>query len=412
MINTEKVAVAPGRRRDLEQLRALAMLTGVVFHAGLAYSAWAHPFMPTADRQHSVWVDVLLWLPHLCRMPVFFVIAGFAAATLIARQGTGALIRNRSLRILLPCLVLVPVNHLTMQWLLAEAMTRVVHRPPLLDWLGTHSEASAMLAMPGTGHLWFLYYLLILTVLTWSVRQFNWSWLTRLSWLRRESFWQWGLPCLLIPALASVSAPHPAPESLLPNFWALTFFGAFYVLGFWMATSNPIRVAIESRSIRSFLLIIPAYAAFLLLVQERIDWLGTQDWTEPMSLSRDWRIWPIAALEAYLSVWTSVCLLNAAARWLSRPSFILSYLSEASYWTYVVHLPILFAIQYRLLDLEWPAVGKFALAVALTLSFSLVSYAVLVRHTPLARIFGVVKRSDDRGVALAASRTTSIPQKT
>ena len=27
------------------------------------------------------------------------------------------------------------------------------------------------------------------------------------------------------------SAPHPAPEGLLPQFWALIFYGAFYALG-------------------------------------------------------------------------------------------------------------------------------------------------------------------------------------
>ena len=39
------------------------------------------------------------------------------------------------------------------------------------------------------------------------------------------------MPLLLVPALASVSAPHPAPEGLLPQFWAVAFYGAFYALG-------------------------------------------------------------------------------------------------------------------------------------------------------------------------------------
>ena len=33
-----------------------------------------------------------------------------------------------------------------------------------------------------------------------------------------------GLPLVLAPALATVSAPHPAPEGLLPQFWALVFY--------------------------------------------------------------------------------------------------------------------------------------------------------------------------------------------
>jgi len=34
-----------------------------------------------------------------------------------------------------------------------------------------------------------------------------------------------------MPALAMVSTPHPAPESLLPQFWALGLFGAFFGFG-------------------------------------------------------------------------------------------------------------------------------------------------------------------------------------
>ena len=36
-------------------------------------------------------------------------------------------------------------------------------------------------------------------------------------------------PLLLVPALASVSAPWPAPELFLPQLWALVFFGFYFL---------------------------------------------------------------------------------------------------------------------------------------------------------------------------------------
>ena len=64
------------RNLALDNLRALAMLAGVVFHAALAHSPLLAPIFPTADTSQAAWLDALLWPLHLVRMPLFFVIAG------------------------------------------------------------------------------------------------------------------------------------------------------------------------------------------------------------------------------------------------------------------------------------------------------------------------------------------------
>src|SRR3546814_3795136 len=99
---------------------------------------------------------------------------------------------------------------------------------------------------PNTAHLWFLYYLLLFGVLHWVARTLG---LGRLGqWLvRRPPAWLLaGLPLPLLPALASVSAPHPAPDGLLPQFWAIVFYGSFFALGTlvhgqpdWLARARP-----------------------------------------------------------------------------------------------------------------------------------------------------------------------------
>ena len=60
------------------------------------------------------------------------------------------------------------------------------------------------------------------------------------------------------------------------------------------------------------------------------------------------------------------------------------WLADASYWVYLVHLPLLFAIQYRLLDVQMHWGAKFAIATLSTLAFA--SYQVLVRYTPIGRL--------------------------
>ena len=61
------------------------------------------------------------------------------------------------------------------------------------------------------------------------------------------------------------------------------------------------------------------------------------------------------------------------------------WLADASYWVYLVHLPLLFAIQYRLLDVQLHWTAKFALSTATTLALSFATYQLLVRHTVVGR---------------------------
>jgi peptidoglycan/LPS O-acetylase OafA/YrhL len=55
--------------------------------------------------------------------------------------------------------------------------------------------------------------------------------------------------------------------------------------------------------------------------------------------------------------------------------------ADASYWTYLVHLPILFAIQYPLMDVQLHWTFKFGIATLSTLGIAMVSYQWLVRRS-------------------------------
>src|SRR5690606_40934225 len=96
-------------------------------------------------------------------------------------------------------------------------------------------------------HLWFLYYLLLFAVLHWVAHTLEPGRLGRWLLNRHPAWLLLALPVLLVPALATVSAPHPAPEGLLPQFWALVFYGVFFALGTqihtrpdWLARARPL----------------------------------------------------------------------------------------------------------------------------------------------------------------------------
>lgn len=374
-----RASAAQERLHYMDHLRALAMLAGVFFHAALAYSPLMRGFWPPSDPRHSGWVDVVVWGLHLVRMPLFFLVAGFFAAWVVERRGHGGLFRQRLRRIALPFLVALPLALWALSASTAWAAANVEHPSPMLAMIrGFLAMEDAPSVPPGTTYLWFLYYLLLFTVLQWALCTLDAGRLGRWLAARPPAWLLFGLPLLLAPALASVSAPHPAPEGFLPQFWAIVFYGAFFALGA-VLQGRPDWLA-RARGLAPWLALACAalYAAFLWRLAAA---LPGQSFPSTAS-------WPVATLEAFLSVWLTVLCLLAGRRLLDRANPVMRYLAQSAYWTYLLHLPLLFAIQYLLMDLEaaWPL--KLGLATAGTLAVCLLTYQLLVRHTPLRRFVG------------------------
>jgi glucan biosynthesis protein C len=114
-------------------------------------------------------------------------------------------------------------------------------------------------------------------------------------------------------------------------------------------------------------------------------WRLSADVPGPQSLTASL---PVAVLEACIAGGGTLLCLIAGLRWLDRPSPVMRYLAASAYWTYLTHLPLLFVIQYALMDLELYWSLKFSLAVTSTVALCLLSYELLVRRTPLRRFVG------------------------
>lgn len=370
MPGAQPCAPPDARVHALDSVRALAMLAGVLFHAALAYSPLAQPFWPTADRQSHWSIDAAIWLPHLVRMPLFFVVSGFFTAWLLTHRGMAGLMRQRVRRILVPLLVALPLLHVSMLAATRWAARTVEHRSNVLElvrqWMAMTEPPPAP---PSFGHLWFLYYLMIFTVLVWIGRTLELGALfDRIAALRARTF-ALALPLALLPGFALVPAPHPAPEGLLPQFWAIAVYGPFFALGMALHGRLDWLRPLDAWLLPGALVCLAAYVALLRCIALDLQALA-------------------AVLQACIAAWGTLACLVAALRWLNRPSAAMRFFAARAYWTYLLHLPVLLVVQYALMDAAtgWP--WKLAISIAATLAACLSSYEVLVRRTPLRRWVG------------------------
>lgn len=380
-------APSPDRLHALDALRGFALLLGVAFHASLSFV----PGMPKGlwamnDNSPSPFLGEAGFVAHSFRMLLFFFIAGYFARLLHQRLGSGGFWANRAKRIAAPMLVgwlllfpaIVFVWHLGMQKVFTGAP------PPAPE---TSKDFGALPLF----HLWFLYQLLWLYAGALLIRRAV-AVLDREQKLRRfidgvvvgSVRWMAGALLLGLPLVACLlSLPMWAPwmgiptpdQSLVPQLAATVGFGTAFAFGWLVHRSAGALAAIGDRWLPHLLLAIAASGLCLYFLR-----------TQPLfGMPQDAKI--AFALAYGLSAWSWVfALTGLALRFLHRPSAARRYIADASYWIYLVHLPVVMALQVWVGDwpLHWSL--KFAFIMAASLGLLFLSYHYLVRPTVLGKV--------------------------
>lgn len=364
------------RLHYMDNLRAIIMTLGVFFHAALAYSPALNSIWFTADQVNSPIMDHLVAFTHQFRMPLFFVIAGFFAALLVERRGIGGMLKNRSLRVLLPFVLFWPLVTLGIILPIGWALTHVQNLSPLLQFIAVmQNQPDAPQPPPTTAHLWFLYYLMFFYLLAWVVRVLLPETLGEKLLKLHPLMLICVLPLFLLPALALARLPFPAPDSFLPQLWALLFFGSFFAFGYLLYRSSSVVDYFARRWHWLVLVSLLVYIPFSAFTPEQVGFEPVKlPWSEKLVLMLS---------TAAMSVWLSLAGLAFARTCLNWRNSFMRFFSDASYWIYIAHLPVLLAIQYWLLDQSGSWFYKYGISVALTLVVCVLTYLVLVRWTPI-----------------------------
>jgi len=101
------------RQHELDALRAFAMLLGIALHGALSFApGFPWVVQDTKPEAPFIW---LFYGIHGFRMALFFLISGYFTMLLWRRRGLVSLLKQRALRVLLPCLLgLVTILPLTL----------------------------------------------------------------------------------------------------------------------------------------------------------------------------------------------------------------------------------------------------------------------------------------------------------
>ena len=383
------------RFHGLDAARAIALFIGIFHHGIESFISYAKWDWITEDSQSSFLLDILFYASHTFRMQAFFLMAGFFAHLLLLRKGYWGFVMNRTKRLVLPLLLFWPFLYLITFHLWVWGKQYLKHI--------SHAEAVAelpeyMVLSKGFPfmHLWFLYFLILFCAGVAIVRPII-NRIDKREKLRHtvDRFFayslerQWGSLLvglfLVIPMLGMRDwfGVDTSASGFIPRMAPFILYGMYFTVGWFIYRQVQLLKNLEK--FRSSNLILGS-AFIILLIVLNLLLADPSPSNAPVILAM------LNTLYAFASITTAFAFIGYMMAYFSSTNPRKRYLSVASYWGYLIHLPILgfFQILVAQYDLFWAL--KLILIFAPSITLVMVSYRYGVRNTGLGLLLNGEKK--------------------
>ena len=338
------------------------MLLGIVLHASETYSIGGD-LWPKDPNSTNAFFNYLSSIIHIFRMPIFFLISGFFSAMLFYERSPKTMMTQRLKRVVAPFLVFLVILHP----IIASSFNYMIQSYGLTDF-----EPMKLGYLPTiTYHLWFLYYLIIITCLV-TLTAFILKKAPSISRFVNNTFKNLFERQFLFVAVGSIylflllvwmwDFWAPTPLGFSPDIKLIIFYGSFFIMG-WLVFKSKELLKLFMKYDRAYVIIAFILYTVKFIFRNQIDDV------------------PYGALNTIIGWFFIIGITGLFMRYFNEHSSFRRYLSDASYWVYLVHLPLTLIIPTLIVDWPIPSGLKFTIVVIGTTSFCFLTYHYLVRGT-------------------------------
>lgn len=340
------------RRYDIDWLRVIAIGLLLIYHIAIGFQSWGIMigFITTSKPWAALWTPMQLL--NVWRIPLLFFVSGMGVYFAMQKRNGRQLLGERARRILLPfvfgSVVVVPIH----VWIWRS----YYHMPMDFTW--------------SPGHLWFLanifaYVVLLSPVLFYLKHHAEGKLVTAMKRLMSHPL---GLVVVAGAFVLEVLVMKPYPFEL----YALKWHG--FVLGFLAFFFG-------------FCFVLSGHAFWQMI--QRWRWVFVAIGISLFVL----RVYQLVSMPGYVIAIESLSwimtVLAFGSKHLNKPGRALTYLSEAAYPVYILHMVYLYLGSMFLFKLSIPAPVQFVLVLVFTLAGCFGTFEVIRRVSWLRVVFGL-----------------------
>lgn len=372
------------RRADLDWLRVIAFGSLIYFHAAIAFFPGGIPMIQNVDT--SIALRVMASFLHEFRLALLFLISGVGVAFALRRRNRTQFMQERALRLLVPfafgVLVLVPPMIFLEKLFIGEFASSFADFYPAFFTEGVYPNGHL-----SWHHFWFIAYLAIYCVIGWPVFAYfkrtagrmqldHWS-----QMLTRGAFLYLAIVPLSVFEIP-LRAPFPGFPDLIHDWANFSQWFLIFIAGFMLASSKPLLD--RTQQLRGISLILAMCTTAMMFAQ---FWSRERGGFTPLvdgEIDILNYVWFCVLRVSNVWFWLLTCL-GYAGRYLQRPGRLLTYLNNAVYPLFCLHLTIIVALEYVIVPLDWSIAAKYLAVTTGTIVLALGSYELIWRRVAWLR---------------------------
>ncbi|UTW64608.1 acyltransferase family protein [bacterium SCSIO 12741] len=349
------------------------MLLGLVLHTAITYGTvdYGSSWMLKDPNTTHVTFDAIVALIHSFRMQIFFLIAGFFGALLFYERSPARMIKNRIQRIGLPFLVFLFVLWPSIKF--AFTYTDLVFSGAPDAWQQAVEDlwSWSSLLPTNTFHLWFLYDLIHVNILFLGFAFLFIRWKRGADFIKRNFIWVIKRPLVRLVVLSLLTGlvyysidtySVPSTASFIPNYLEVFYYSSFYAFGWVLFKAKE---QLDEFKNGDRISLVAGIALFFVHIIYRDSYTFLQH----------------VVLQA-ITVWLLIFgIMGCFIRYGSQHSYKMRYISDSSYWVYLIHLSFVAFFPGLMVDWPIPAVIKLLIVVGASSIICWISYHYLVRST-------------------------------